>query len=52
VAPGTWVAISEDQDSVVATGESVQEILDKARNKGVEHPFIFRIPDANVGLVL
>jgi hypothetical protein len=45
VAPGTWVAISEDQEAVIATGESVEEILAKAKKEGVENPFIFRIPD-------
>ena len=52
IAPGTWVAISEEHDSVISTGESLEAILGAAREKGVDHPFIFRVPDNDTLLIL
>jgi hypothetical protein len=50
--PGTWVAISQDQDSVVATGTSMNEAIQKAHEKGVLHTFMLRVPEGNSSLIL
>jgi hypothetical protein len=52
IAPGTWVAIASDQESVVATGESLDAAIERAREKGVAHPFMFRIPVDDSALIL
>lgn len=52
IAPSAWVAISEDQERVVATGETIEEVLQKARAEGVAHPFVIRVPAKNSALIL
>lgn len=52
IAPGTWVAISHDQLRVLATGESLDEVLKKARGSGEENPFIIRVPIENSALIV
>ncbi len=52
VAPGQWVAISADQKKIVAVGQTLQEVLKKAKKTGEEKPFILRIPVENSALVL
>jgi hypothetical protein len=42
--PGTWVAISEDQERVVGTGATIDEALQKAKEKGGSKPSIFGVP--------
>jgi hypothetical protein len=53
IAPGTWVAISPDQERVVATGASIEEAIQKAKEAGEKkQPFIMRVPVENSGLIL
>jgi hypothetical protein len=52
IPPGTWVAISEDQERVVATGETIDGVLQKAREGGEPHPFVIRVAEKNSALIL
>ncbi len=52
IAPGTWAAISSDQTTVVATGQTVEEVVKAAHQKGEETPFIVRVPLENSALIL
>ena len=52
IAPGEWVAISVDQESVVATAPSLDELLALSRTAGIEHPFVIRVPFQNSALIL
>jgi hypothetical protein len=52
IAPNTWVAISENQETVVATAASLDEVLALSRNAGIEHPFVIRVPQRNSALIL
>lgn len=52
IAPGTWVAISENQDRVVATADSIDAVLEKSRTSGVQNPFVIRVPETNSAVVL
>jgi len=52
IAPGLWVAISRDQERVVATGVSIEETLEKSEQHGEPQPFIFRIPKADSAMIL
>ncbi len=52
IAPGTWVAISHDQEFVAGTGKTIEEALAEARAKGEELPFVLRIPEANYAWIL
>ena len=52
IEPGTWVAISFDQERVVATGSTVEETLKQARAAGEQQPFIVRVPIEYGALIL
>ena len=39
-----WVALSEKQDKVVGSGNSVREALELAKKKGEDRPIITRVP--------
>jgi hypothetical protein len=52
IVPGTWAAISENQEKVVAVGQSVEEVLKHAREAGEENPFVIRVPLKNSALML
>ncbi len=52
IAPGTWVAISQDQERIVGQGGSIDEALERAKLAGEEHPFLVRVPAAGSALIL
>lgn len=52
IAPGTWAAISSDQTAVVAIGQTVEEVVKAAHQKGEDTPFIVRVPLENSALIL
>jgi hypothetical protein len=52
IAPGTWVAISNDQERVVGTGISIEEALQRAKENGNAKPFIIRVPIAHGAMIL
>jgi hypothetical protein len=41
---GKWIALKDDQRSVVASGRSVKAVLEEARKKGHRNPIITRVP--------
>jgi Family of unknown function (DUF5678) len=52
LAPGTWAAISADQESVIASGRTMEEALERARQRGEKEPFILRVPSEESALIL
>ena len=52
IAPGTWVAVSEDQERVVGKAMTVEGALEEAKRAGEEHPFVIRVPQNDSGLIL
>lgn len=42
---GLWVALSDDEKTVIASGKTAKEVRDKARRKGHEVPIMARVPD-------
>ncbi len=46
--PGVWVAISTEQQKVLAFGEDAQAVYAEAKQLGEEVPFIGRVPDPDV----
>jgi len=42
---GLWVALAEDEVTVLGFGKTVQEALKKARIKSSKTPFLTRVPD-------
>jgi hypothetical protein len=52
VPPGAWVAISQDEQRVVAYAAEMRDALSKAKELGEEYPIIFRVPQSAVAFVL
>jgi len=41
---GLWVALEDDEVTVIASGSTLQEALQKARAQGRTMPILFRVP--------
>ena len=48
---GRWVALEDDEQTVVGSGESVREALDQARANGYTEPILTRMPDELIPFV-
>ena len=42
---GLWVALSADEETVLASGGSAKEAYDKAQRAGHEDPILTRMPE-------
>ena len=52
---GLWVAMEEDQKTVIASGETLRETREKAQKIGYKRPIFFHVPSEivpQIGLVL
>lgn len=47
---GRWVAITRDR--LLAVGDSPTEVIQSAREKGVHHPMIYRVPGEQTTIFL
>ncbi len=41
---GLWVALKDDKKTVVASGKTVKQVMDRAQEKGYAQPILFRVP--------
>jgi hypothetical protein len=41
---GRWVGLKDDEQTVVASGSTVKEVMEQAKDKGYEKPILFRVP--------
>jgi hypothetical protein len=41
---GLWVALKDDQKTVIASGKTVREVMKKAKAKNFEQPILMRVP--------
>lgn len=41
---GQWVALEDDEVTVIASGETLREALEEATKQGREKPILFRVP--------
>ena len=41
---GKWVGLKSDQKTVVAYGQTVEEVMDKSIKKGTKKPILFKVP--------
>ena len=48
---GRWVALEEDEQTVVGSGESAREALDQARANGRDEPILTRQPQELIPFV-
>ena len=42
---GLWVALMDDEQTVVASGKTVVEVVEKAKKNGLRDPIVFRVPE-------
>lgn len=50
--PGTWVAISERQNTALAHGDDLQVVFAEAQRKGENQPLMVRVPDQHLAMFL
>jgi len=48
---GKWVALTLDEKTVIASGDSLKKILQDSKKKGIAHPVVMKVPQAVVPLV-
>lgn len=41
---GLWVALKDDNKTVVASGKTVKEVMEKAKKRGFQEPILFKVP--------
>jgi len=41
---GLWVALEDDEKTVISSGKTAKKAWDDARKKGYEKPILFRVP--------
>ena len=42
---GLWVGLKEDERTVVASGKTAKEVMEKAEKSGYPKPILFRVPE-------
>jgi Glu-tRNA(Gln) amidotransferase subunit E-like FAD-binding protein len=47
VPRGAWVALSKDEERVIAYAAELQEVLRKAKEAGENDPIVTRVPEAD-----
>lgn len=48
---GLWVALSSDEKRIVGKGKTLAIAVREAKQKGVETPYLFKVPTAIVSYV-
>ena len=41
---GKWVGLKDDHTTVIASGQTPREVIEKARKKGFDTPELFKVP--------
>lgn len=41
---GNWVALKEDEETVVASGKSAKRVYEEAKEKGLKIPIMYKVP--------
>jgi Family of unknown function (DUF5678) len=52
VPKGAWVALSGDEERIVAYTAELQEVLKKAKEAGEDDPVVLRVPEAGASTLL
>ena len=48
---GLWIALEDDEETVVASGQTAQEAVAVAKQRGITKPILARIPEELVTYV-
>jgi hypothetical protein len=49
---GAWLALSADEERVVAYSAELQEAIQKAKEAGENNPVVLRVPEAGASTVI
>ena len=41
---GLWVGLKDDEETVVASGNTINEVMEKANKKGYPQPILYKVP--------
>ena len=52
VPKGAWVALSADEERVVAYAAELQEVLLKSKEAGEENPVVTRVPESDASTLV
>ena len=52
VPKGAWVALSKDEERLIAFAAELQEVLQKAKDAGENDPIVTRVPEADGATLL
>lgn len=52
IPKGAWVALSHDEKRVIAYGSELQEVIEKAKEKGELDPVVIRVPQSEAVALL
>jgi len=47
VPRGSWVAISQDEERLIAYGAELSDVLKRAKEKGEQDPIVTRVPESD-----
>ncbi|MEK7073108.1 MAG: DUF5678 domain-containing protein [Patescibacteria group bacterium] len=48
---GKWVAIADDEVTVLCSADTAMDVIRLAHEKGIEHPMLFKVPVKDVTFV-
>lgn len=48
---GLWIALDEEESQVVAFSKNAKEAYEKALEKGVKAPILFRVPEESLAYI-
>lgn len=48
---GMWIALEDDEVTVISTGATAKVALDKAKKSGNNNPILFRVPNKVLPLI-
>ncbi len=52
IPKGAWVALSKDEDKVIAYAAELQEAIKKAKELGENDPVVVRVPESDGSTLL
>jgi predicted RNase H-like HicB family nuclease len=52
VPKGAWVALSHDEEKVIAFGPDLREVLERAKQAGENDPIVIRVPQSEAAALL
>ena len=52
IPKGSWVALSSNEESVIAYARTLEQVLEKAKEAGEDRPVVIRVPEKDSAVFL